>query len=330
MSSLATQATDDRLGGFMPPDDPSLPIRALRGLGRFFARKTVGAVALVIASIILVLGIIGPWIAPYGPDDVFEVENPNYDVGADPTDPANEDKLNPIIGQWRLNPNPTWDHPLGVDHGNRDLLTRVLHGARRSMLLGFGAAAIATIFGAILGVGSGYFGGVVDLVSQRLVDAFIAFPPLLFLLLLLQTGEATLPRTIIALSFLNIFGVSRVVRSATLAVRNDVFVEAARVMGAQPPRIIFRHVFPNVFAPIIIIFSTTIGGAILAESTLAFLGLAPPGPSWGAMVNNGRQFFGTEPILVAVGGGALTLTVLAFNIFGDALRDVLDPRLRGA
>ncbi len=323
MTSAAAQAADDRLAGFTPPDDPPPWFRALRALGRFFAHKTAGAVALVIASIILVLGIIGPWVAPYDKDEVFRVDNPNYDLSSDNPD------------DWEAYTfltleNPSWDHLLGTDHLNRDLFTRILHGARRSMLLGFGAALIATVFGAILGVVSGYFGGVVDLISQRLVDAFIAFPPLLFLLLLLQTGEATLPRTIIALSFLNIFGVSRVVRSATLAVRNDVFVEAARVMGAQPPRIIFRHVFPNVFAPIIIIFSTTIGGAILAEATLAFLGLAPPGPSWGAMVNNGRQFFGSEPILVAMGGGALTLTVLAFNIFGDALRDVLDPRLRGA
>ena len=323
MSNLATQTAGDRLAEFTPPDDPSPPMRALIALGRFFKRKTAGAIALVIASIILVLGIIGPWIAPYDQNETFRVENPDYDLSSD--DPDDWEAYSYLTLE-----NPSWDHLLGTDHLNRDLLTRILHGARRSMLLGFGAAAIATIFGAILGVISGYFGGAGDLVIQRLVDAFIAFPPLLFLLLLLQTGEATLPRTIVALSFLNIFGVSRVVRSATLAVRNDVFVEAARVMGAQPPRIIFRHVFPNVFAPIIIIFSTTIGGAILAESTLAFLGLAPPGPSWGAMVNNGRQFFGTEPILVAMGGGALTLTVLAFNIFGDALRDVLDPRLRGA
>ncbi len=323
MSEAAAQVSEDRLAGFTPPDDPPPLMRALRALARFFANKTAGAIALVIATIILVLGIIGPWVAPYDKDEVFRVDNPDYDLSSDNPD------------HWEAYTfltleNPSWDHLLGTDHLNRDLFTRVLHGARRSMLLGFGAALIATVFGAVLGVVSGYFGGVVDLISQRLVDAFIAFPPLLFLLLLLQTGEATLPRTIIALSFLNIFGVSRVVRSATLAVRNDVFVEAARVMGAQPPRIIFRHVFPNVFAPIIIIFSTTIGGAILAEATLAFLGLAPPGPSWGAMVNNGRQFFGSEPILVAMGGGALTLTVLAFNIFGDALRDVLDPRLRGA
>ena len=322
----AEPAAIDLASGFTRPHEPSRPQRALRALGHFFVQKKAGGISLVIASIILVLGIIGPWIAPYGEDETFAAENPNYDVNADLTD---EDALSPIIGQWRLNPNPTWDHLLGVDNQDRDLLTRVLYGARRSMLLGFSAAAIATILGAILGVLSGYFGGGVDLVTQRLVDAFIAIPPLLFLLLLLQTGEPTIPRTIIALSFLNIFGVSRVVRAATLAARNDVYVEAARVLGAQPPRIIFRHVLPNVFAPIIIIFSTTIGGAILAEATLAFLNLAPPGPSWGAMVNNGRQVLTSKPILALVGGGAITLTVLAFNIFGDALRDVLDPRLRG-
>lgn len=325
---MSSQAASDVIAeGFAPPSEPPRAVRALRGVGRFFASKTVGGIALVIATVIFILGVIGPWIAPYGVDEEFRVPNPKYDVNADIED---EDALTPTIGLWRLDPNPTLDHPLGIDDKNRDLLTRALHGARRSMLLGFGAAAIATVFGALLGVVSGYFGGIVDLVAQRLVDAFIAIPPLLFLLLLVQTGEPSLPRTIIALSFLNIFGVSRVVRSATLAVRNDVYVEAARVIGVQPPRIIFRHVLPNVFAPIIIIFSTTIGGAILAESTLAFLGLAPPGASWGDMVSSGRQYFASKPILTLVGGGAITLTVLAFNIFGDALRDVLDPRLRGA
>lgn len=320
MSNLAASERIDV--GFTPPDDPPRAVAALRALVRFFVQKKAGGVSLVIAAVIVVLGIIGPWVSPYDKDETFRVDNPQYDVSS-----TDEDALSPYI--YLTLESPSADHLLGTDHLNRDLLTRVLHGARRSMLLGFGAAAIATVFGGILGVISGYFGGLVDLITQRLVDSFIAFPPLLFLLLLLQTGEPTLLRTVIALSFLNIFGVSRVVRSATLAVRNDVYVEAARVVGAQPPRIIFRHVLPNVFAPIIIIFSTTIGGAILAEATLAFLGLAPPGPSWGSMVNNGRQFFGSEPILVAVGGGALTLTVLAFNIFGDALRDVLDPRLRG-
>ena len=323
MTIAPAQESGQPLAGFSPTGDAPRLVRTLRAFGRFFVQKKVGGVALAIAGIILILGIIGPWIAPYDKDEPFLEENPDYDVSSD--DP---EAFRQFIG-LRLT-NPSWDHPLGTDDRSRDLLTRVLHGARRSMLLGFGAAAIATIFGAVLGVVSGYFGGIVDLVVQRLVDAFIAFPPLLFLLLLLQTGEASLPRTIIALSFLNIFGVSRVVRSATLAVRNDVYVEAARVLGVRPPRMIFRHVLPNVFAPIIIIFSTTIGGAILAESTLAFLGLAPPGPSWGDMVNIGRQSLQSEPILTFVGGGAITLTVLAFNIFGDALRDVLDPRLRGA
>ncbi len=320
---MSNVAATEKMVGFTRPDDPPRAVAALRSLGRFFVQKKAGGVSLVIAAIIVVLGVIGPWVSPYDKDETFREENPKYDVNS-----SDEDALNPYT--YLTLENPSADHLLGTDHLNRDLLTRVLHGTRRSMLLGFGAAAIATVFGAILGVISGYFGGLIDLITQRLVDSFIAFPPLLFLLLLLQTGEPTLLRTVIALSFLNIFGVSRVVRSATLAVRNDVYVEAARAIGVQPPRIIFRHVLPNVFAPIIIIFSTTIGGAILAEATLAFLGLAPPGPSWGAMVNNGRQFFGSEPILVAVGGGALTLTVLAFNIFGDALRDVLDPRLRGA
>ena len=323
MTSATAQESGQSLGGFTPPADPPRLVRALRAIGRFFAQKKVGGVALVIAGIILILGIIGPWIAPYDKDEPFLVENPNYDVNSD--DP---EAFRQFTG-LRLT-NPSWDHLLGTDDRSRDLLTRVLYGTRRSMLLGFGAAAIATIFGGILGVVSGYFGGIVDLAIQRLVDAFIAFPPLLFLLLLLQTGEASLLRTVIALSFLNIFGVSRVVRSAALAVRNDVYVEAARVIGVRPLRMVFRHVLPNVFAPIIIIFSTTIGGAILAESTLAFLGLAPPGPSWGDMVNIGRQSLQSEPILTFVGGGAITITVLSFNIFGDALRDVLDPRLRAA
>ena len=320
---MATDISTEAMGGFARPERPSAPIRALRTLGHFFRQKKVGGIALVVAAVILLLGIIGPMTAPYGKDEVFQRANPKYDVNS-----VEEDALSPIILE-RLS-NPTWDHLLGTDDLGRDLLTRVLHGARRSMLLGFGSALIATVFGSMVGVTSGYFGGKIDLVTQRIVDAFIAFPALLFLLLLLQTGDATLGRTIFALSFLNIFGVSRVVRSATLAVRNDVYIEAARVLGARPPRIIFRHVLPNVFAPIIIIFSTTIGAAILAESTLAFLGLAPPGPSWGQMVNTGRQVFASKPILTLVGGGAITLTVLSFNIFGDALRDVLDPRLRRA
>ena len=321
--SEAAQLSPRRITDFEQPEEAPRPIRILRALWRFLTTKKVGAVALVICIIILGLGVIGPYVTPYDKDEVFFKDNPNYDP-----DSFEKDALQPTILQ-RLE-NPSLNHPLGTDDLGRDLLTRVLFGAQRSMQFGFGAAFLSTVFGALIGVVSGYFGGIVDLVLQRFVDAMIAIPGLLFLLLLVQTGETTVTRVIIALAFLGAFGVSRVVRSATLSVRSSVFIEAARVVGVQPPRIMVRHILPNVMAPIIIIFSITIGSSILAEAGLSFLNLGAPGPSWGQMVNTGRQFFDTNPVMSLVGGGAITLTVLAFNIFGDALRDVLDPRLRGA
>ena len=321
--SEAAGLAPEAFAEFESPDDPPRPIRVVRALGRFLRTKKVGAVALVLCFTILGLGVIGPYVTPYDKNENFQKENPNYDPKS-----FDKDELSPVILQ-RLE-NPTLDHPLGTDDLGRDLLTRVLFGAQRSMQFGFGAAFLSTVLGALIGVVSGYFGGIVDLILQRIVDSMIAIPGLLFLLLLVQTGETTVLRVIIALSFLGAFGVSRVVRSATLAIRASVFIDAARVVGAQPPRIIFRHILPNVMAPIIVIFSITIGSSILAEAGLAFLNLGAPGPSWGQMVNTGRQFFDTNPMMSLVGGGAITLTVLAFNIFGDALRDVLDPRLRGA
>ncbi len=322
MSEVA-QLSPRRITDFEQPEEAPRAIRIMRALWRFLTTKKVGAIALVICIVILGLGVIGPYVTPYDKDEVFFRDNPNYDP-----DSFEKDALQPTILQ-RLE-NPSLDHPLGTDDLGRDLLTRVLFGAQRSMQFGFGAAFLSTVFGALIGVISGYFGGIVDLVLQRFVDAMIAIPGLLFLLLLVQTGETTVTRVIIALAFLGAFGVSRVVRSATLSVRSSVFIEAARVVGVQPPRIMVRHILPNVMAPIIIIFSITIGSSILAEAGLSFLNLGAPGPSWGQMVNTGRQFFDTNPVMSLVGGGAITLTVLAFNIFGDALRDVLDPRLRGA
>ena len=321
--SEAAELAPRAFAGFERPEDPPRVVRVLRAAWRFAHTKKVGAVALVLCVIILGLGVLGPYLTPYDKDENFQKENPKYDPKS-----FEKDELSPVLLQ-RLE-NPTLDHPLGTDDLGRDLLTRVLFGAQRSMQFGFGAAFLSTILGALIGVVSGYFGGIVDLILQRIVDSMIAIPGLLFLLLLVQTGETTVFRVIIALSFLGAFGVSRVVRSATLAIRSSVFIEAARVVGAQPPRIIFRHILPNVMAPIIIIFSITVGSSILAEAGLSFLNLGAPGPSWGQMVNTGRQFFDTNPMMSLVGGGAITLTVLSFNIFGDALRDVLDPRLRGA
>ena len=166
-------------------------------------------------------------------------------------------------------------------------------------------------------------------ILQRLVDAMIAIPGLIFLLLLIQIGEVTLLRVILALSILGSFGAARVVRSAALATRNEVYVEAARAVGASHLRIGARHILPNIAAPIIVIFSISVGTAILAEAGLSFLNLGAPGPSWGKMVAQGRLTFDSQPVMSIVGGGAITFTVAAFNLLGDAMRDVLDPRQRG-
>ena len=228
--SEAAQVSPGSFAEFERPEDPPRPVRALRGMWHFARTKKVGAFALVLCIIILGLGVFGPYVTPYGKDHVFQKENPNYDP-----DSFEDDAFSPTILQ-RLE-NPSADHPLGTDDLGRDLLTRVLFGARRSMQFGFGAAFLSTILGALIGVVSGYFGGLVDLVLQRIVDAMIAIPGLLFLLLLVQTGETTVTRVIIALAFLGAFGVSRVVRSATLAIRSSVYIDAARVVGAEPPRL---------------------------------------------------------------------------------------------
>ncbi|MCY4392755.1 MAG: ABC transporter permease [Chloroflexi bacterium] len=299
--------------------------RAARGLaafGRFIKQKKVGALGLGMAVIFLVLGVLGPYVTPYDKDEAFSEVNANYDRTS--TDP---EKISPTT-LLRL-ANPSWEHPLGTDDKGRDLLTRLLVGARRALYFGFASAALATVLGAVIGVASGYFGGLVDLILQRLVDAMIAIPGLIFLLLLIQIGEVTLFRVILALSILGSFGAARVVRSAALSTRNEVYVEAARVVGASHFRIVARHLLPNVAAPIIVIFSISVGTAILAEAGLSFLNLGAPGPSWGKMVAQGRLTFDSQPVMSIVGGGAITFTVAAFNLLGDALRDVLDPRQRG-
>lgn len=297
--------------------------RAWRWLWRFMRTKRAGAFGLVISVLIVLIGILAPWIAPYGKDEIFNEPNPKYDINS-----FEPEALNPTI-LARLD-TPSWDHPFGTDDKGRDLLTRVLLGARLSLQVGLASAALATIIGSAIGIVSGYFGGIIDLVVQRIVDAMIAIPSLVMLLLLVQVAEPSLGITIFALSVLGTFGASRVVRSATLGVRNDVYIQAARVVGASPLRIMFRHVLPNIVAPIIVIFTISIGANILAESGLSFLNLGVQGPSWGQMVNIGRTFIDTKPAMSLIAGGALTLTVLAFNLLGDALRDVLDPRQRGS
>lgn len=228
--------------------------------------------------------------------------------------------------------NPSWAHPFGTDNLGRDMFSRVVHGARISIGVAFLAVIGGTMVATVLGIISGYIGGVVDNFIQRVVDTAIAFPALLLLLILAQVLSPSFQTVVIAVGIAIIFPVTRVVRGAVLSERNNQYVEAARALGASTPRILFVHIAPNVTALAIIIATTLLGSAILAEASLSFLGLGipPPNSSWGTDVSAARSHFPIHLWWAFFPGLAISLTVLGFNLLGDSLRDVLDPRLRGA
>lgn len=228
--------------------------------------------------------------------------------------------------------NPSWAHPFGTDNLGRDMFSRVVHGARISIGVAFLAVIGGTMVATILGIISGYAGGVIDNFIQRVVDTAIAFPGLLLLLILAQILSPSFQTVVIAVGIAIIFPVTRVVRGAVLSERNNQYVEAARALGASTPRILFVHIAPNVTALAIIIATTLLGTAILAEASLSFLGLGipPPNPSWGTDVSAARSHFPIHIWWAFFPGLAISLTVLGFNLLGDSLRDILDPRLRGS
>ena len=233
-------------------------------------------------------------------------------------------------GLERLKP-PTSEHLLGTDQFGRDQFSRIVHGARTSVSVSFGAITISVLLATLIGTVSGYFGRWIDSVMQRFVDAAIAFPNLIVLITLVAVLGAGLLQVVIALGIVSCFGTSRIVRSAVIMTMANPYIEAARVVGAHPMRIMLRHIVPNV-APVVIISATvSMGGLVLAESGLSFLGFCvpPPTPSWGSMLSvDGRAYMERAPWLAVVPGIAIGSIVFAFNMLGDALRDTLDPRLR--
>jgi peptide/nickel transport system permease protein len=268
-------------------------------------RKPLGAIAAIVIVLVALMAVLAEVIAPY-----------------DPTTTHPRDKLQaPSAKYW-----------LGTDELGRDVFSRIVYGARTSLIAGVAATLIGTLFGALVGMISGYAGGRTDMVIQRVADSIQALPLIVLLLVVVAALGPSLWNLIWALS-IGIWPVAgRLIRGSTLSVKTESYVEAARIVGAPPPRIVLRHILPNVTAPIIVIASVTIGGAILAEAALSFLGLGvpPPTPSWGGMLAaSGRGYFERAPTLPLFPGLAITITVLAFNLLGDTLRDVLDPRLRG-
>jgi peptide/nickel transport system permease protein len=227
---------------------------------------------------------------------------------------------------------PGRTHWFGTDELGRDVYSRVIYGARVSMYVGLAATLISVLLGAVIGGLSGYFLGRLDLVLQRLVDAWMAFPGLVMVIVLLTLLGPGLLSVIVALGLSQAFSQSRTIRGATLVVREHAFVEASRAAGASHLRTLARHVAPNILASVIIVASTSLGFVILVEAAVSFLGygVPPPQPSWGGMLSaTGRQYMMRAPWLSIFPGCALSLAVFGFNVLGDALRDLLDPRLKG-
>jgi len=241
-----------------------------------------------------------------------------------PYDPLKQD----LVGQ--LGP-PSAAHLLGTDNVGRDVLARVIWGARVSLIAGLVSVAIGTIVGCVLGLCAGYWGGSFDDLVMRLMDAVLSFPALVLALALGAVLGAGLGGVLIALGVVYTPAFARLMRGQVLTIRTREYVHAARVLGAADWWILLRHVLPNAATPIVVQVSLSVGFAILAEASLSFLGLGvqPPEPSWGSMINAGRGYLQQAPWIVFGPGAALFVTVLGLNFVGDALRDALDPRLRG-
>ena len=224
-------------------------------------------------------------------------------------------------------------YPLGTDHLGRDLLSRLIFGARISLLVGLTATSINVVVAALIGVISGFIGGKVDLAVQRFVDAWMAFPGLLLLLTIMSIVGQGLLQIIVVLGITGGIGGSRVVRGAVIGIKENDYFLAARAVGTPTRQTLIRHVLPNIMAPLIIIFSINIGGVIIVEASLSFLrfGLPIEVPSWGGMLSReGSEYMHQAPWLALFPGLCLTIVVYCFNMFGDAMRDLLDPRLRGS
>ena len=272
---------------------------------RLWQEKPLGTACGILILILIFVAIFAEWLAPY---------------------PYPEIHLADIMQT------PSAQYLLGTDHLGRDLLSRLLYGAQISLTVGLAATALNVIVAVLIGGTSGFLGGRVDLAVQRFVDAWMAFPGLLLLLTVMSIVGQGLLQIIVVLGIAGGIGGSRVIRSAVLGVKENDYFQAAQAVGTRTSQILVRHVVPNIMAPIIIIFSINVGGVIIAEASLSFLGFGLPVkvPSWGGMLSReGRQYMEQAPRLGLWPGLCLTIVVYALNMFGDAVRDLLDPRLRG-
>ncbi len=237
----------------------------------------------------------------------------------------------PYIGDFKLmRAAPSPEHLFGCDENGRDILSRIFYGARVSLTVGFVAVAISTTISTIIGVVIAYYGGMVDTISMRLLDMILAFPGILLAIIFMSVFGKGLENAILAITIVGIPGGVRIVRATAMSAKESDYVQAARAIGCRDLSIMFKHILPNILAPIIVSATMSISGTILTTAALGFLGLGvqPPTAEWGFMLSTGKESIFNAPHLIMFPGIAISITVLSFNLFGDGLRDALDPRLK--
>jgi peptide/nickel transport system permease protein len=275
----------------------------IRDAVRIFRQNRMAMIGLILVALLVMVALFAPLISPHDP----------YRVAMD------EQFLPPSATYW-----------LGTDNFGRDLLTRILYGARISLVVGVVPSFVSLVIGVVMGIVSGYYGGKIDFIIMRLSDMMIAFPSLLLAMVVMYTLGANLFNIFIALSLVGWAGVARVVRAQTLSLKEKEFIEAARANGTTKATIMRRHIFPNTVPTLIVLFSLSIPDAIMWESSLSFLGVGvqPPEASWGLLVAKGKEYLFSAPLVAIMPGVAILITVLAFNFIGDGLRDALDPYMK--
>ena len=272
---------------------------------RLFTEKPLGAIGAVVTIALLFTGLFADLIAPYGYNEVF----------------PHLAKSPPSARFW-----------LGTDHIGRDMLSRVIYGARISMIVGLSASVVSSVVELVLGMSSGYLGRKFDMILQRVVDAVMGFPGIVLLVVVMSLVGPGMATIIIVLGLRWGINGSRIIRGAVLAIKSNAYVDAAIATGCRTTQVLVRHILPHIVAPLIINFSTRVPGIILTEASLSFLGygVPPPAPSWGGMLSGpGREHMLTAPWIAIWPGVALSVVVYGVNMLGDAVRDILDPRLRG-